>query len=478
MHGLFGEEHLRRPFEIGTDDTSRHERASESKDEPQGDQKDQGASSLNEYPKDTAAAGSNQSAQPLAAAKGTHDAASSAQNAQPPDSGEEPKPSTSSRLLTKRQLSDMAFSIRELSNKLGKYRLRLDIRNVFVLTKVHDPSLVGHTRSLAEWLLSADSGGTYTVYVEETLKSNKRFDTQGLLASHPSYRDRLKFWTTSLCAEQPHLFDVVIALGGDGTVLYASWLFKTIVPPVLSFSLGSLGFLTKFDFGEYRATLRDAFDRGMSVSLRLRLEATVMRSKWGLHQNQQREKSRIADRDTQEGDEKGPRNVPEEEGDEEEEPPPDLVHELMEGKETHYPEQTRDILNEVVIDRGPNPSKSCDYPRSLPNPHPTMPIHIHISVSNSPPHTNQPTNRSPDSNVLPRAPRRYTPPDHDPRRRPLRLHAHRLNRIQPLRGRVPLPPGQPGHSNHGHLRAHPLLPPDYPPRHHGSADGRAVRRAQ
>lgn len=41
--------------------------------------------------------------------------------------------------------------------------------------------------------------------------------------------------------------DLVITLGGDGTILHASSLFnKGPVPPVLSFSLGTLGFLLPF----------------------------------------------------------------------------------------------------------------------------------------------------------------------------------------------------------------------------------------
>lgn len=33
-------------------------------------------------------------------------------------------------------------------------------------------------------------------------------------------------------------------LGGDGVILHASNLFKGAVPPIVSFNLGSLGFLT------------------------------------------------------------------------------------------------------------------------------------------------------------------------------------------------------------------------------------------
>jgi NAD kinase len=36
----------------------------------------------------------------------------------------------------------------------------------------------------------------------------------------------------------------VACLGGDGVILHASNLFRGAVPPVVSFNLGSLGFLT------------------------------------------------------------------------------------------------------------------------------------------------------------------------------------------------------------------------------------------
>lgn len=41
--------------------------------------------------------------------------------------------------------------------------------------------------------------------------------------------------------------DLVVTLGGDGTILHASSLFSAgAVPPVLSFSMGTLGFLLPF----------------------------------------------------------------------------------------------------------------------------------------------------------------------------------------------------------------------------------------
>ncbi|KAI1661174.1 ATP-NAD kinase [Daldinia decipiens] len=264
--------------------------------------------------------------------------------------------SLNSRLLTKKQLTDMAWGVRELSRRLGNIRLKFKARKIFLLTKAYDHELIPKTREVAKWLLSKDRDVRYTVYVEESLQSNEGFDAPGLLQElHQEYIDagqmdrntpngtldgRLRYWNEKMCHVRPHTFDFIITLGGDGTVLYASWLFQRIVPPVLSFSLGSLGFLTKFDFNEYQDILSTAFRDGMTVSLRLRFEGTVMRSQKKTNQLDQ----------INYVDEKGVHHKR------------DLIEELI-GKErddehTHRPDGTYEILNEIVVDRGPNPTMS------------------------------------------------------------------------------------------------------------------------
>lgn len=230
-----------------------------------------------------------------------------------------------SRLLTKKQISDMAFGIRELSKKLAQIRLKLHVKNIFILGKAHDEGLIRNTREIVDWLLTKNP--EYKVYVEETLKDNKIFDNKGLLEKNPSYEGRLTFWTNELAKQKPQTFDIVLALGGDGTVLYSSWLFQQVVPPVIAFSLGSLGFLTKFDFERYPTTLSQAFEQGITVNLRLRFEATVMRS--------------------QTRDNEGSSDLVEQ-----------LIGEEAEDHHTHRPDGTYNILNEVVVDRGPNPTMS------------------------------------------------------------------------------------------------------------------------
>lgn len=72
-----------------------------------------------------------------------------------------------SRLLTKRQLSEMAVGVRELSKKLGSIRLKLKVKTIFLLTKAHDSDLIGLTRNITEWLLSKERDTYYTVFVFE-----------------------------------------------------------------------------------------------------------------------------------------------------------------------------------------------------------------------------------------------------------------------------------------------------------------------
>lgn len=61
-------------------------------------------------------------------------------------------------------------------------------------------------------------------------------------------------------------------------MLFTSWLFQKIVPPVLPFALGSLGFLTNFDFSQYKPTMDRVIDEGIRVNLRMRFTCTVYRA--------------------------------------------------------------------------------------------------------------------------------------------------------------------------------------------------------
>lgn len=62
--------------------------------------------------------------------------------------------------------------------------------------------------------------------------------------------------------------DLTATFGGDGTILRASSLFATTsdVPPILSFSMGTLGFLGEWKFAEFKRAFREVYMSGAERS--------------------------------------------------------------------------------------------------------------------------------------------------------------------------------------------------------------------
>ncbi|KAK4992037.1 NADH kinase pos5 [Elasticomyces elasticus] len=78
--------------------------------------------------------------------------------------------------------------------------------------------------------------------------------------------------------------DLTSTLGGDGTILHASSLFAKVdrVPPILSFSMGTLGFLGEWKFNEHKRAFRELYMSGASAgygSSLLQAEAQETESK-------------------------------------------------------------------------------------------------------------------------------------------------------------------------------------------------------
>lgn len=64
--------------------------------------------------------------------------------------------------------------------------------------------------------------------------------------------------------------DAIATFGGDGTVLRAASLFKLhgSVPPIVSFSMGTLGFLGEWNFQEHKKVWREVYMSGSDVAMR------------------------------------------------------------------------------------------------------------------------------------------------------------------------------------------------------------------
>lgn len=76
--------------------------------------------------------------------------------------------------------------------------------------------------------------------------------------------------------------DFCVTLGGDGTVLHLASLFRDDepLPPLVSFAMGTLGFLTPFDAGDFEACLEsvlNATEQPVFCTLRTRKRCELMR---------------------------------------------------------------------------------------------------------------------------------------------------------------------------------------------------------
>ena len=189
-----------------------------------------------------------------------------------------------SNYISHHGLLQTATGVREVARQLGRRPVKMQVKSVMIVTKARDNTLVTLTREVAHWLMKTPRYGSdlgVAVYVDEKLQKSKRFDAEGLIRTEPRFAGMLKYWTPDLCWTSPEKFDLVITLGGDGTVLFTSWLFQRIVPPILSFSLGSLGFLTNFPFEMYKEHLDKVLTEGMRINLRMRFTCTVYRASKG-----------------------------------------------------------------------------------------------------------------------------------------------------------------------------------------------------
>ena len=70
----------------------------------------------------------------------------------------------------------------------------------------------------------------------------------------PGFAERCRTWTPKQDKLEEHI-DLVISLGGDGTLCWTSGLFAGAMPPVIAFAAGSLGFLTPFPLSDWMSVL-------------------------------------------------------------------------------------------------------------------------------------------------------------------------------------------------------------------------------
>lgn len=118
-----------------------------------------------------------------------------------------------SRALTKKQLAEMAFSVRDLSKYLGTLRIKMRVKKIIVVAKIWDKDTISKTAEFVDWMLEHQHPHQqFIIYVEQVLRDNSHFDSAKLTRDDPSRQDRLRYWNAELCREHPQMFDLVITV--------------------------------------------------------------------------------------------------------------------------------------------------------------------------------------------------------------------------------------------------------------------------
>lgn len=167
------------------------------------------------------------------------------------------------------QLSSTAHGVRILSKNLSNTKVALEVKNLMIVTKKQDDSLIYLTREMVEWILV--NYPSIDIYVDAKFEKNEPFNAKELCKDSKCGSHKIRYWTPTFVKENEYFFDLIITLGGDGTVLYVSSIFQKNVPPVMSFALGSLGFLTNFQFENFKHDLSKVLQNKIKSKMRMRL---------------------------------------------------------------------------------------------------------------------------------------------------------------------------------------------------------------
>eukprot|EP00055_Hartaetosiga_balthica_P012235 m.58736 g.58736 ORF g.58736 m.58736 type:complete len:773 (-) comp7879_c0_seq1:28-2346(-) len=164
-------------------------------------------------------------------------------------------------------------------------------KNILVIKKLYD-------EEVTDWFI------TVTTFLVENFDNVKVFfppqmvmeDDKEVLHEHKRLRNHLRHlhtWRVYDKGGQRHdmpNFDLIITLGGDGTLLHVSHTFQKNVPPVVSFALGSLGFLTHFNIENYKSIINTVLEGGLLVTLRSRLHCRLIDNDLAISSNCEKRK--------------------------------------------------------------------------------------------------------------------------------------------------------------------------------------------
>jgi len=129
-------------------------------------------------------------------------------------------------------------------------------RTIGIFSRPRRADISDIVRPLLDWLSKRGIRGLYDTETAESLRDEKGGQTREALARE--------------C-------DLILVLGGDGTLIAAAREVSPREIPILPINLGSLGFLTSFTIGELYTALEETLAGHLPASERVMLTATLLR---------------------------------------------------------------------------------------------------------------------------------------------------------------------------------------------------------
>lgn len=111
--------------------------------------------------------------------------------------------------------------------------------------------------------------------VEEAIKILEKYDITPLLEKEIIERlviDRENY----TIADMRSVADVVIVLGGDGTLLYAARMFRFSTIPIIGFNLGRLGFIMEYDIKDFEKIINYYMNKRLIISRRMKISGIIL----------------------------------------------------------------------------------------------------------------------------------------------------------------------------------------------------------
>lgn len=129
------------------------------------------------------------------------------------------------------------------------------MKNIAIFAKVHDPRCYRVAEELIGWLESRGLIPLVEGHLAQHLRSGEGVE-----------RDKI-----------PELADLVVVLGGDGTLISVARLVGDRQVPILGVNLGSLGFITEITLDELYPALESCLAEGPVLSERMMLRVALVR---------------------------------------------------------------------------------------------------------------------------------------------------------------------------------------------------------